>query len=51
MTIKLQKAMISLNKYERCTFQSQALLLCCVLRLPGKPVYSAVLKVKSAARE
>ncbi len=32
MTIILQKAMISLNKYERCT---------CVLRLPGKPVYSA----------
>ncbi len=51
MPIKLQKAMISLNKYERCMFQCQALLLCCVLRLPGKPVYSAVLKVKSAARE
>ncbi len=42
--------MISLNKYERCTFQGQALWLC-VLLLPGKPVYSAALKVKPAARE
>ncbi len=33
MTIKLQKAMISLNKYERCTFQSQALLLCVLCRV------------------
>ncbi len=35
MSIKLQKAVISLNKCQRCTFQSQALGLC-VLLLPGK---------------
>ncbi len=50
MTIEHQKAMISLNKYERCLFQSQALRLC-VLQLPGKLLYSAVLIVKPAARE
>ncbi len=38
LTIKLQKAMISLNKHERCTFKVR----CCaasVLCLPGKLLY------------
>ncbi len=35
MMIKLQKAMILLNKLEHCMFQS----LLCVLQLPGKLLY------------
>ncbi len=50
MTIKLKKATISLNKYERCSFKVRR---CCFVKCGyrGKRYISAVPKVKPAGRE
>ncbi len=51
MLIKLQKAMLSLNKYEHCMFQSQAPRCFVYCSYRGNRYITAVPKVKAAGRE